>query len=156
MAETASTGPQTRFWGILAKKGSVLRLLVIHPTAGARAYRYFRHKSGSPAQDTDFLGSSVAESPCTTMGPRKIWLKRPLRGPRSEFLGFLAVVGSPKKHECPGPPKRPKTQKNRNSAKMRLFHRNFCSWTPPTHGLGLTREQIFFRFWIDGPEIWPG
>ena len=159
------------------------RLLGISPTARAHENRYFGHKSGSEAQNPDFFGPSVAESPCATFrspenlaetastspqtrffwdfgrkrlspqvtghrphcqraqtgildvnraqrpkiriflahrlrnhraqlfGPLKICPKWPLRGPRSDFLAFLAVLGSPKKTQVPGPQKAQKRKK---------------------------------------------
>ena len=125
----------------------------IGPTAGARANQYFRHNSGSAAQNLDFFGSSVAESPCATFrSPEKL---AETASAGRQVPGFWPVLGSPKKHKCPDPQNAPKRKKNRNSAKMRPIHRNFCSWTPPNDVLRLTGEQKIIRFWIDGPEIWP-
>ena len=124
-------GPGPAFLGFWPKNGKVLRFLGIGPTASARANRYFPHNSGSMAQNPDFFGSSVAETPRATFGSPENLPETASTGPQIRFLGFLASVGSPKKHKSPGPPKRPKPQKNRNSAKMRPFHRNFCSWNPP-------------------------
>ena len=101
------------------------RLLGISPTASARVNRYFGHKSGSGAQNLDFLAHRLRNHHAQLLGRRKIWPKRPLRGPRSDFLGFLAVLRSPKKTQVPGPPNSPKTQKIGNSAKMGPFHRKF-------------------------------
>ena len=57
-----------------------------------------------------FLAHRLPNHRPRLLGRLKICLKRPLRGPRSDFLAFLAVVGSPKKHRCPGPRKRKKIE----------------------------------------------
>ena len=88
----------------------------------ARANRYFRHNSGSTAQNPDFFGSSVAETPCATFRSPENLAETASTGPQTRFFGILARFGVPETTQVPGPPKRPKTQKNRNSAKMRQFH----------------------------------
>ena len=124
-------GPRPDFWGFWSKTAKSSRYEAYAPPP-ARANRYFRHNSGSTAQNLDFFGSSVAESQCATFRSPENLAETASTGPRSIFfLDFWPVLSSPKKTQVPGPPKSPKTQKNRNSAKMRPFHRNFCSWTPP-------------------------
>ena len=85
--------PNPRFLGILAKNGKVLGLLGIGPTAGARANRYFRHKSGSTAKILDFFGSSVAETPCATIRSPENLAEMASTGPQTRFLGILAKNG---------------------------------------------------------------
>ena len=66
------------------------RLLGISPTASARENRYFGHKSGSGAQNPDFFGSSVAESPCTTFRSPENLAETASTGPQIRFFGILA------------------------------------------------------------------
>ena len=104
----------------------------IGPTAGARENRYLQHNSGSTAQNLDFFSPSVVESPRATIRSPENLAETASTGPQTRFFWNFGRCWVPqKKNKCPGPPKRPKTQKNRNSAKLRPFHRNFCAWTPP-------------------------
>ena len=65
------------------------RLLGISLTASARENRYFGHKSGSGAQNPDFFGSSVAESPCATFRPPENLAETASTGPQIRLLGVL-------------------------------------------------------------------
>ena len=78
------------------------RLLGISPTANARTNRYFGHKSGSTAQKLIFLAHWLRNHHAQLLCRRKIWLKRPTRGPRPDFLGFW-----PKTAKAPNPPPPP-------------------------------------------------
>jgi hypothetical protein len=56
-------------------------------------------------------------------------------------------------------PRTPKSPKNAKKSKFRqneAVSSKLLFLDPPTNVLRLTREQKNFRFWIDGPEIWPG
>ena len=66
------------------------RLLGISPTASGRANRYFGHKSGSRAQNPDFFGSSVAESPCATFRSPENLAETASTGPETRFFWILA------------------------------------------------------------------
>ena len=79
------------------------RLLGISPTASARTKRFFGHSTGSTAQKLIFLAHRLRNHHAQLLGPRKIWLKQPLRGPRSDFLGFFAP-NRPKTAESPNLP----------------------------------------------------
>ena len=61
----------------------------------------------------------------------------------------------PEKTQVPGPQKDQKRKKSKfrqnEAGSSKIF-----SEDPMTNVLRLTREQFFFRFWIDGLEIWPG
>ena len=57
----------------------------IGPTAGARLNLYFRHNSGSTAQNLDFFGSSVAESPCATFRSPENLAETASTGPQTRF-----------------------------------------------------------------------
>ena len=76
-------------------------------------------------------------------------------GPQIQFFGILAVVGYLKKHKCPDP-RRPKNAKKLKFRQNEAVSSKILSEDPMTNVLRLTREQKIFRFWIDGPEIWPG
>ena len=69
------------------------RLLGIRPTASARENRYFGHKSGSGAQNLDFFGSSVAESPCATFRSPENLADTASTGPQTRFFGILTENG---------------------------------------------------------------
>ena len=98
---TVLRGPQNCFTGVPVSK-KVLQWLLNHTKTPHNHY------------------GTLPGGPHGTLGPAK-----------SKKSQISPVSGPRKKHKSPGPPKRPKTQKNRNSAKMRPFHRNFSSWTPP-------------------------
>ena len=66
------------------------RLLGIRPTASARENRNFGHKSGSGAQNPDFFGSSVAESPSATFRSPENLAETASTGPQIRFFGILA------------------------------------------------------------------
>ena len=90
------------------------------------------------------------------LDPRKIWLKWPLRGPRSDFLGFLAHFAAPQKNTSAQTPKKPKNAEKLKMRQNEAVSANIFAQDHTTNLLRLTGEQIFFRFWIDEPEIWPG
>ena len=66
------------------------RLLGIGPTATARENWYFGHKSGARAQNPDFFGSSVAESPSATFRSPENLAETASTGPQIRFCGILA------------------------------------------------------------------
>ena len=70
----------------------------IGPTAGARANRYFGHNSGSTAQNLDFFGSSVAESPCATFSPPEKLAETASTGPQTHFFWDFGRFGVPEKN----------------------------------------------------------
>ena len=143
--------PKPDFLGFLA-----LRLRGIGPTAGARANRYFRHNSGPTAQNPDFFGSSVAETPRATFRSPENLPETASTGPQIRFFGIFGRCGVPEKTQVPRTPKTPKNAKKSKFRQNEAVSSKILSEDPMTNVLRLTREQKNFRFWIDGPEIWPG
>ena len=123
--------PRPDFLGFWPENGQVLGFLGIGPTASARANRYFRHKSGSTAQNPDFFGSSVAETPRATFRSPENLPETASTGPQIRFFGIFGRCGVPEKTQVPRTPKTPKNTKKSKFRQKRPFHRNFCSWTPP-------------------------
>ena len=64
--------------------------------------------------------------------------------------------GVPEKTQVPRTPESPKNAKKTKFRRNEAVSSKLFFLDPPPNVLRLTREQIFFRFWIDGPEIWPG
>ena len=130
------------------------RLLGISPTASARVNRYCGRKSGSGAQNLDFFGSSVAESPCATFRSPEKLAKTASTGPQTRFFGILARFGVPEKTPGPWTPKTPENAKKSKFRQNEAVSSKLLFLDPPTNVLRLTVEQKIIRFWIDGPKIW--
>ena len=134
---------------------SFWRRAPIGPIAGARANRYFRHNSGSTAQNLDFFGSSVAESLCATFGSPENLAETASTGPQIRFFGSLARFAIPQKNTSARTPKKPKNAKKSKFRQNGAVSSKIFVEDPMTNMLRLTGEQKI-RFWIDGPAIWPG
>ena len=87
------------------------RFLGISPTASACENRYFGHKSGSGAQNPDFFGSSVAESPGATFRLPENLAETASTGPQTRFLGIFGRCGVPEKTQVTRTPKTPQNAK---------------------------------------------
>ena len=103
-----------------------------------------------------FLAHRLRNHHAQLLGRPKSWLKQPLRGPRPDFFWDFGRCGLPKKTQVPQTPKTPKNAKKSKLRQNEAISLKLLFLDPPANVLRLTREQNFFRFWIDGPEIWPG